>query len=247
MKGLKEARQRVADLRAEDLRLASEGHALYAAAQKEGRDLTSDEIKAEQALSKREGQLEKDMTEAQADLERAERANERERRMGTERDGNTEAAERALGGGANPWAALAMKEGRSGAKISGRLPFEDTIRTHDMTGFGDQLQAIYLASVPGNRSDPRLIPSPAGTFGPGPMRASVSGLSEGVPTDGGFLLQPEYAAGILTKMYSMGEILSRVEKIPDRTGLQQPAHQRDRRNQSGKRKPLGRPGLGMAG
>jgi HK97 family phage major capsid protein len=40
------------------------------------------------------------------------------------------------------------------------------------------------------------------------------GLSEGIPADGGYLLQPGVAGGILERMYDVGDLLSRVSSDP---------------------------------
>jgi HK97 family phage major capsid protein len=42
----------------------------------------------------------------------------------------------------------------------------------------------------------------------------ATGMSEGVPADGGYLVHPQFAAGILERMYQNGEILSRVAADP---------------------------------
>jgi HK97 family phage major capsid protein len=65
---------------------------------------------------------------------------------------------------------------------------------------GEQLQAIYRASIPGGSFDPRL--------------GAVLGMNETVPADGGFLVQQDLQAGILRRMYETGELLRRVRKIP---------------------------------
>ena len=51
--------------------------------------------------------------------------------------------------------------------------------------------------------DPRLLQIKAGT-----------GLSEGVPADGGFLVQQDFVATILQRTYEIGGLLSRVQRIP---------------------------------
>lgn len=68
--------------------------------------------------------------------------------------------------------------------------------------FGEQLAAIaHAASHPG-AEDPRLF------------RTAISGGSESVDSDGGFLVQTDFSAEILKKMHDMGQIWSRVRKIP---------------------------------
>jgi len=45
-------------------------------------------------------------------------------------------------------------------------------------------------------------------------RKAPTGMSEGVPSDGGYLLQQQYAAGLLQRMYNVGNILSRISTDP---------------------------------
>jgi len=69
------------------------------------------------------------------------------------------------------------------------------------SSFGEQLQAIMKAGV-GERVDPRLHE----------VRA-VSGLSEGVGADGGFLLQPDFSAELLRVAFETGKLASRCRTI----------------------------------
>lgn len=69
---------------------------------------------------------------------------------------------------------------------------------------GEQLQAIAQATKAGfHNVDKRLLQINA-----------AAGMSEGVPADGGFLLQPTFVAGVREKIYSTGSILSRVTTTP---------------------------------
>ena len=68
---------------------------------------------------------------------------------------------------------------------------------------GEQLIAIYQASSPGGRVDPRLR-----------IGAAISGMSESVASDGGFLVQTDFAAEMLRRTYEMGAISSRVRRFP---------------------------------
>lgn len=68
--------------------------------------------------------------------------------------------------------------------------------------FGEQLQAVAQAGrMNGVTNDPRLF-------------AAGAGLSEGVPSDGGFLIQPDFAQDVIRKSYQAGEIIKRCKKIP---------------------------------
>jgi HK97 family phage major capsid protein len=66
--------------------------------------------------------------------------------------------------------------------------------------FGEQLQAIFRHYA-GKQEDPRLIRAP-------------TGAGEVDPTGGGFLVQVDFAASIFMLAHDMGEILSRVNKLP---------------------------------
>ncbi|RBP03816.1 HK97 family phage major capsid protein [Roseiarcus fermentans] len=70
--------------------------------------------------------------------------------------------------------------------------------------FGEQLQAIArstLATKAGGTADPRLVRAP-------------TGASEVDPTGGGFLAQVDFQQAVFMLAHDMGEILSRVNKIP---------------------------------
>jgi HK97 family phage major capsid protein len=66
----------------------------------------------------------------------------------------------------------------------------------------DFFKAVKMAAMYPGAEDPRLRPLKA------------QGLSEGVPADGGYLVPPQVAGGILENMYKTGEILSRVANDP---------------------------------
>lgn len=67
--------------------------------------------------------------------------------------------------------------------------------------FGEQLKAVRDVAVSGGRNtDPRLF--------------AALGANEGVPAEGGFLVAPEYASGILQKTYDVGQVASRAFKMP---------------------------------
>lgn len=74
--------------------------------------------------------------------------------------------------------------------------------------FGDQLQAVYRAASEGSSGipiDQRLVRAP-------------SGSSEGSPGDGGFLVQTDFAEGIIARAYEMGAVSSRIIRIPISAG-----------------------------
>jgi len=78
--------------------------------------------------------------------------------------------------------------------------------------FGCFLSAVRVAGAPHGKLDPRL----------GPL-AAASGQSEGVPADGGFLVEKQFVDDVLVKTYQAGEFLNRTERInlsnPNANGL----------------------------
>lgn len=66
---------------------------------------------------------------------------------------------------------------------------------------GGFLQAVRNAGVPGGQTDPRLFQNAA------------SGLSETVPSDGGFLLAPELSSEILQESFEVGKLAKLCRRI----------------------------------
>jgi HK97 family phage major capsid protein len=68
--------------------------------------------------------------------------------------------------------------------------------------FGEFLRAVVVHErSKGRNSDPRLM-------------AAAAGASEAVPSDGGFLVQKDFSAELLTRIYDTGQIAQRVTKLP---------------------------------
>jgi HK97 family phage major capsid protein len=71
--------------------------------------------------------------------------------------------------------------------------------------FGEFLKAVVISTrTQGARTDERLMT----------IQAAAAGMSETVPSDGGFLVQKDFTQEILKRMYQTGEILNRTRKIP---------------------------------
>ena len=68
--------------------------------------------------------------------------------------------------------------------------------------FGQQLASVMRAGMPGGSVDPRLF------------SASASGLNETVPSEGGFLVQQDFATDILQDVFQTGILASRCLRIP---------------------------------
>jgi HK97 family phage major capsid protein len=68
--------------------------------------------------------------------------------------------------------------------------------------FGEQMLAIVRAGKPGGTIDPRLMKIQA-----------ASGANEGVPADGGYLVQQDFSAELLRNVFQTGVLASRCRKI----------------------------------
>lgn len=68
---------------------------------------------------------------------------------------------------------------------------------------GEQLLSVVRASQPGGFVDPRLLSTRA-----------VQGMSEGSPSDGGFLVQTDFSSELMKRVYATGRLASRCRRIP---------------------------------
>jgi HK97 family phage major capsid protein len=82
------------------------------------------------------------------------------------------------------------------------IPKEEQDKRDRFLSFGEQLMAVARASMPGNRIDRRLMTNRA-----------ISGMSETVQSDGGFLVQPDFAATLIQNVFETGKLASRVNRI----------------------------------
>lgn len=106
----------------------------------------------------------------------------------------------------------------SAEPISKRLPLDDPMDKRaaritvgdDLAGkkpwvdFGEQMRAIRMACSPGGVVDARLAPETRG----------ATGLNETISSDGGFLVQQDFAAELIRQMYEVGTIANRCRRIP---------------------------------
>jgi len=86
------------------------------------------------------------------------------------------------------------------AKIS---PGSDRAGKDTFLSLGENLVAIMRAGIPGGAIDPRLRN----------IQAAATGLGETIPSDGGFLLQPDYANDILQDVFETGILASKCRRI----------------------------------
>ena len=93
-----------------------------------------------------------------------------------------------------------LKEPGNDAKVTG-----DELDRGDNKNFkstGLFLQAVKNAALYPGSTDPKL------------KALKATGLSENVPADGGYLLSPQVAGGLIERMYENGQILNRVSGDP---------------------------------
>lgn len=79
---------------------------------------------------------------------------------------------------------------------------ETTTPTMGFKSFGEQLRSVAKSGISGGYVDPRLV------------EMKATGMSEGVPADGGFLVQEDFSSELLKLTYAQGEVLSRVKRFP---------------------------------
>lgn len=92
------------------------------------------------------------------------------------------------------------------APVTVTKPAEVKSKPEGFRTLGEQLKAIAQASTPGGFVDRRLADYDE--------TKAATGLNEGTPSQGGFLVQTDLAAGIFERMYEDGALLSRVLRVP---------------------------------
>jgi len=83
-------------------------------------------------------------------------------------------------------------------------------RQNNFASAGEFYQAVMKAGMPGGPVDPRL------------STRAATGLSESIPSDGGFLVESEMASEILKTVWDTGMILPRISKVTltgNKTGM----------------------------
>ena len=84
-----------------------------------------------------------------------------------------------------------------------KIVMGDAPEDRKFSGFGEIAHSIMRSSVPGGAVDPRLV---------GMTQRAATGLGEAVPSDGGFLLEEQYVAGIMRRVYD-SPIVSRCRSV----------------------------------
>lgn len=78
---------------------------------------------------------------------------------------------------------------------------------------GDQLQTIYAAQVLGDAEAKEKLQSVV-AFHQQAFRADALGAGIAIDSDGGFLVQTDFASEIMRKMHDVGDLLGRVRRVP---------------------------------
>jgi len=178
-------------------------------AEVEGRDLMPDELKQYDEIEQR-------MDARKERIVREERLRQHEASMSAPAGQPASRPSPQDGDGAAAARSIVQQEVRcmtrkiDGTYVEGRVI--DPVK--EFRTFGDQLTAVVRAGRTGE-IDPRLLQ----------LRA-ISGASEIVPSDGGFLVQQDFAGEILQRSYELGQLLSRCRRIPigaNSNGLKIPA------------------------
>ena len=82
---------------------------------------------------------------------------------------------------------------------------DDQAKKDSFRSFGEMIVAVMRAGSPNPYVDPRLRTS---------MFNAATGLQEGIPSDGGFLIQPEFSAELLKRAYETGQVAGKCRRIP---------------------------------
>lgn len=84
----------------------------------------------------------------------------------------------------------------------------------DYKSFGDQLMDIYRAGPGGRKPTPRLLKAHQEAYKAVNRGKAISGASELVPPDGGFLVQEDFAGMLVKPDMMSAPIMSRCRRIP---------------------------------
>lgn len=192
---LKPLRQRASDLKADIAKASRERATIGETAITEKRALTDDERKKFGEMGVRITALEAQAADVGELLAAAVAANE---------------AERAYTGDTSDPDANAATTAAAVAGIQANVPRLRLIEKPTLGVWGRQLQAVRnIAIKQATDEDRAAVKAMAG-----PMFAGPSGLNTDVPSEGGFLVAPERATTILQRSYMIGQILSRVFRMP---------------------------------
>ena len=135
-----------------------------------------------------------------------------------EQKGNVETLAIGKQYGQDALAARFVSEGRSADELkdeilrgihSGAVSFqkpaaEKPAASNRFASLGEQLIAVARAEQKGSMPDARLVSE----------RTAISGASEGIPSDGGFLVQDDFTTALLSRITETGLLYSKCRRIP---------------------------------
>lgn len=81
------------------------------------------------------------------------------------------------------------------------IDMNDSRSKDRFNSLGEQIAAVIRAGSPGGNTDPRLL-------------NAASGLNETVPSEGGFLIQQDFAVRELENLFDNGLVASRCDRVP---------------------------------
>jgi len=95
---------------------------------------------------------------------------------------------------------------RTPATVENKKPASPYVQVTDrkqdkFNSLGEQLTAVIQAGRPGGRVDPRLL-------------NAASGMNETVPSEGGFLIQTDFATRLFEDTFNNGLVAGQCEKVP---------------------------------
>jgi HK97 family phage major capsid protein len=90
------------------------------------------------------------------------------------------------------------------ATVSYTMPAQVREEPEKFKSFGEQLAAVARATSPGGTMDRRLM--------------AAAGLNESVGSEGGFLVQTDFATDLFSQAFNQSEILRRCRSVPISTG-----------------------------
>lgn len=106
-------------------------------------------------------------------------------------------------------AGRAVPANASAAREAGEKELLESQKDQGFKGFGHFLQNVAIAALHPHRTDKRLRWVNDNTQ----SLAVASGMSESVPSDGGFLVQYDFVTEILRRMYDIGAVMRLIRKI----------------------------------
>lgn len=99
--------------------------------------------------------------------------------------------------------AVAAKQATLTTPVNGPAYTKPAIVDKPFANLGEQMMAVIKAGQPGGEIDPRLLK----------INAAATGASEGVPADGGFLVQTDFSSELLRDVYETGILAPKCRKI----------------------------------